>query len=114
MVNLLLSHKTALDASADTESPLHLAAEGGHKEMIKILLNAGAPVNAADELGRTPLHRHLSSRTRRKEIVDLLLAGGADVNAVDANHRSVLDEAAQHNPRHPLAELLRKKGARER
>ena len=38
-------------------TPLHYAAEGGHLEIIKALIDAGADVNAADEarIGNTPL-----------------------------------------------------------
>jgi hypothetical protein len=34
------------------------------------------------------------------------------VNAADKEGHTVLHAATRHNPRHPLAELLRKHGAR--
>ena len=37
-------------------SPLHLAAPGGHIDVMDALLNAGADVNAQDARGFTPLH----------------------------------------------------------
>ena len=37
-------------------SPLHLAAQGGHIELMAALLAAGADVNAGDARGYTPLH----------------------------------------------------------
>ena len=37
-------------------SPLHLAGQGGHLEVMKALLQAGADVNAPDCTGQTPLH----------------------------------------------------------
>ena len=37
-------------------SPLHLAAQGGHTEVMDALLDAGADMNAADARGYTPLH----------------------------------------------------------
>ncbi len=37
-------------------SPLHLAAQGGHLDVMDLLLEAGADVNAADARGYTPLH----------------------------------------------------------
>jgi ankyrin repeat protein len=114
MARLLLDSGAEVDArTAGGETPLHLAAEGGHQEMIRLLLRSGAAVNNRDSLGRTPLHRHLGSRCRRKEIVVLLLTSGANVNATDEQGRTVLHEAARHNLRAPLAELLRRHGARD-
>lgn len=37
-------------------SPLHLAAQGGHSEVMEALLGGGADVNARDAKGYTPLH----------------------------------------------------------
>ncbi len=37
-------------------SPLHLAAQGGHIEVMEVLLARGADVNARAENGQTPLH----------------------------------------------------------
>ncbi len=112
MARLLLDLGAEVDArTAAGETPLHLAAEGSHQKMIRLLLRAGAAVNRCDSLGQTPLHRHLGSRSRRKEIVVLLLTNGANVNATDKQGRTVLHQAAQRNPRNPVAELLRKHGA---
>ena len=35
--------------------PLHLAALGGDKEIVELLISKGADVNAKDDVGRTPL-----------------------------------------------------------
>lgn len=37
-------------------SPLHLAAQGGHIDVMELLLEAGADINAVDARGFTPLH----------------------------------------------------------
>ena len=37
------------------ETPLHTHAGEGRKEVVKVLINAGANVNAKDDYGRTPL-----------------------------------------------------------
>ena len=70
-------------------------------------------MDAADSAGRTPLHRHMASRCRRKVVVNEFLAKGADATATDNEGRTLLHEAARRNPRDPLAELLRKHGARD-
>lgn len=60
---------------------LHCAAEGGHLEMMKMLLSEGSDVNAEDSAGGTPLHS--ATCTGEKEAVILLLKNGADIDAID-------------------------------
>ena len=71
------------------ETPLHIAAGGGHAEIAALLLAHGAPVNAEDEVWKgTPLGWALfswandadaSQRDRYYEVVDRLIAAGAAV-----------------------------------
>ena len=63
--------------------PLHYAADGSpgriparQVAMIRLLLTAGAKINAQDKNGATPLHRAV--RTRCAEAVQCLLAAGAN------------------------------------
>jgi ankyrin repeat protein len=56
--------------------PLHSAAAGRHIEVSRILVGAGADVNASQQAGIRPLHE--AAEHGDVELVDLLLAAGAD------------------------------------
>lgn len=60
-------------------TPLHHAACAGHVEIVHVLLEAGAAVDAPALNGATPLMRAIQSS--RPSCVDVLLKAGADVNA---------------------------------
>jgi hypothetical protein len=59
-------------------TPLHLISEREHLEVVKLLLEKWADINAADELGRTLLY--LASERGHPEVVKLLLEKGANIN----------------------------------
>lgn len=59
-------------------TPLHAAAKWGNSNMLKLLIDTGADVNARDESHETPLHMALGSENIN--IVKLLVEAGANVN----------------------------------
>ena len=92
-------------------TPLHSAAEKGHKEIAELLiakglLFKGADVNAKNDGGITPLHG--AAIGGQKEIAELLIAKGATVNAKANDGRTPLDWSANGE----IADLLRKHGGK--
>ena len=72
---------------------LHAAVENHHYDMIKLLLEAGANVNAVDNFGNTPLQRASHQKT---EIIQLLLSGGADPSIINNYGISAFDSFAAY------------------
>ena len=62
-------------------TPLHAAARDYNEELVRALLDAGAPIDAADSNGQQALH--LAVKAGVFEVAELLLERGADVNAAD-------------------------------
>ncbi|CAL7934148.1 unnamed protein product [Xylocopa violacea] len=71
-------------------SPLHQAVKNNHSEVVKILVNAGADVNARDERGITPLllagstvaREDCNEMSKFNDIVDVLVSAKASTNVV--------------------------------
>jgi uncharacterized protein len=82
------SAKTLIEAGAEVNvysenplhvQPLHSAAAGRHYEVCRILLAAGADVNARQQDAYTPLHE--AAQHGDFELVELFLSAGADPTA---------------------------------
>jgi len=90
------------------KTPLHMAAEKGHKKTAEILIRQGADVNAEMRNGETPLH--LAAEYGHKEMAQLLIEQGANVNAKTQTGESPLHRAAA-NGHVEMVSFLIKQGA---
>ncbi|KAG2460994.1 caskin-2-like [Polypterus senegalus] len=93
-------NKDGLETACNT--PLHLAARNGHKEIIQILLKAGISINRTTRAG-TALHE--AALYGKKEVVRLLLDSGIDVNLRNTYGQTALDIVNQFTTSHASKEI---------
>ena len=82
VVEFLLKHGCGVRTVWDNTTPLHSAAYGGQVELVKMLLNDGADMEALNGYGGTVLGSTLwalynSRRPGHLEIMEILIASGA-------------------------------------
>ncbi|KAI5924010.1 ankyrin repeat-containing domain protein [Camillea tinctor] len=90
--------------------PLNLASLTGSLESMQLLLNEGADIEAADVMGRRPIHFALY---RTKEHVELLYQRGANLFARDRMERSGLHLAVVSGRRDLVSYILEKGEGRD-
>jgi ankyrin repeat protein len=83
----------SLPHSTTNSAPLHFAAEYGHVEVVKILLEKGANIGAQNQNGYTPLH--FAAEYGHVEVVKILLEKGANIEAQNQNAYTTLHFAAE-------------------
>ena len=73
---------------------VHRTARDGNVTMLKIILDAGADINARNKIGATPAM--LAASRGHLEVLDLLLEYGADMDAVDDDGWNTLNHACEN------------------
>jgi len=120
----LIIHPNLINVkSKEGYSLLHLAAERGNAEIVRLLIEKGAIIDIKHPYGVTPLHLAvccgygiigldcISKKIRNYEnVTKLLISNGADVNAKDKEGNSPLYYIAM-NGNCKIAELLISNGA---
>jgi ankyrin repeat protein len=91
-VEALIAAGAKVDEKGFTGTPLHTAAAKGFADMVKVLLDAGANVEAEGMGKARPLH--IAARRNEAAIVGLLLAHGAKVDPRDSEGMTPLLIAA--------------------
>ncbi len=121
-IKLKLNQNSSLISSLDLHgnTPLHLAAQYGHAEIVKFLIANRAGINARNKVGFTPLASivFFGFRQKRidlgsvKDVVEVLIDSGADVNTQRGfgPTPSPLHHAAAHGTKE-VVELLISAGA---
>ena len=89
-----LNSKLSIDCCTnyDKLTALHQAAYNGQLPIVKILVNAGANVNAKSNTNTTPLH--LASIKNHEKVIKYLIKSNANVDAQDCHQRTPLHYAA--------------------
>uniref|UniRef100_A0A8C2DF30 CASK interacting protein 2 n=1 Tax=Cyprinus carpio TaxID=7962 RepID=A0A8C2DF30_CYPCA len=107
MVASLLEGDRKDGSDSNCNTPLHLAARNGHKDVIRLLLKAGIDINRTTKAG-TALHE--AALYGKTEVVRLLLDNGVDVNIRNTYNQTALDIVNQFTACHAskdIKQLLR-------
>jgi ankyrin repeat protein len=95
VAKVLLEHGASVDVytrNPFANQPLHAAAAGRHIEVCRVLLAAGADVNATQHGGYTPLHE--AAQHGDVEMTELFLSAGADAGLTTDAGETPADLAA--------------------
>ena len=111
-VSTLADDSSAIDPAASCEEwPSPAFFRRATVEVVAGCIEAGAEVNAAADLGRTPLHQ-AAAESPSPAVVAELLRRGADLTARLAGGRTAVHEAARSNPNPAVLAALLDAGAR--
>jgi hypothetical protein len=107
VMQLLLERGAGIDMWCRAGLAIHLASRQARADVIPLLLQHHADVNATGAKNYTPLHQ--ASRTGQPDVAQILLENGADINAV-SDHGTPL-YLASSDGRLEIVRLLLERGA---
>lgn len=94
------------------QTPLMYAAQHGHRDVVDVLLKAGADVSAKDwgfeETTREEQPLHYAMLSGNTGVIERLLAAGADVNALNTSGNTPLNIAIERGHLEAVRFLLRR------
>ena len=111
-VQSLLEHGAEVNTRTDHDNstPLHISANAGLNEVVRVLLKYGADIDAKDDKGWTPLHN--AAKSGEHEVVRMLLKCGANASTKDYEGRTP-SHLALGNGHEKTAKLLSDYGAKD-
>jgi len=109
-VKTMIAEGVDIDRREDSfyRTSLHRAAMNGNKDVAKLLIDAGARLDAKSG-SSNPLH--YATEKGHKEVVELLLASGADVDSIGGSRNETPLHFASRNGQKAIVEVLVAAGA---
>jgi uncharacterized protein len=92
-LQLILSGQDPGLADKDGFTPLHMAAQENNAAVVRVLLEHGAPIDAENKYGNSPLGSAVFGSKGDGEVIQLLRAAGADPYQRNASGKTPLDAA---------------------
>ena len=102
-------HQSAYQPGYEPSWPINQAADGGHADVVRLLLRAGAKAHAPEGEGQTALT--IAARHGHAEVVRLLLEAGVDRSyraPADGGFLGTAEEIARKAGHVELAETIRR------
>ena len=105
----LLTKEKAVDINStllDDWTALHLAANEGHKQIVEILINFGANIEAQTRMNRRALH--IACLRGNLDVVKILINAGAEKDPQDKDSYTPLHFASENGYNEIIKDLLAK------